>query len=105
MSASLEEKMAAVDHALDSMRVAGDTGPHFEAMKAIAIDLRAEGPKEISKTLRAMTHQVRAALRGKAQLGFFDHGAMQTITEGLCGRWWPVIERALQHYEKEKASA
>lgn len=106
VTVTTQQKIEAIDQLLDDLRT-GDLGNGhlIEAMKAIAIDLRAETPKEIGKTLRAMTHQVEYARRTRRQIGAYDHGTMQTITEGLCGRWWPVIARALQHYEKERAGA
>jgi hypothetical protein len=105
VTVSTQDKIAAVDQILDDLRNGGLGNGHLiEAMKAIAVDLRAETPKEIGKTLRAMTHQVEYARRTRRQQGAYDHGTMQTITEALCGRWWPVIERALQQFEKEKAS-
>ncbi len=104
MTVSTQDKIAAIDWMLDYLRKSGvEHSDVFDGLKAIAVDLRAETPKEIGKTLRAMAHQVEYARRTKRQVGAYDHGTMQTITEALCGRWWPVVENALQRFEKEMA--
>lgn len=81
--------------------------PAFSAeiavLREIEVGLRAETPRHIGRVLEAMTFQVEMAQRSKARLGFIDNGNMQTLVEGLLGRWWPVVERALQQFEKETA--
>jgi hypothetical protein len=68
-------------------------------LRAVCADYRAETPKEIGRVLLAMTDQVQRAAHAKARLGFYPEGTI-TIVEALCGRWWPVVERALKKFEQ-----
>jgi hypothetical protein len=107
MTVTTRQKLAAVERLLGDLRWArGSQAPEaetYDALLAIAVDLRAGAPKEAGRVLAAMTDQVQRARRGKSRLGFYDVGHMQTLTEALCGRWWPTVERALQRFEKEVA--
>lgn len=75
----------------------------IEVLREIEVGLRAEAPRQIGRVLEAMTFQIEIAKRSKARLGFIEIGNIQTLAEGLCGRWWPTVERALQQFEKEAA--
>lgn len=106
MTVTLDQKIQAVDRLLDDLRWARNdpaVPEHitYKALTAIAVDLRAQTPKEAGKVLRSMTHQVDTARHTKARLGYFEHGQLQTITEATCGRWWPTVRRALELYESE----
>jgi hypothetical protein len=105
MTVTRRQKLAAVERLLDDLRWArGGKAPEaetYDALLAIAVDLRAETPEEAGRVLRAMTDQVDRARRGKARLGFYDVGHAQNITEALCGRWWPTVRKALEQFERE----
>lgn len=95
------EQIARVEKALDEIRYArrDPTCPEYLAftlLQEYAAELRARTPAEINRVLAAMTDQVDRARRHKAQHGHLDLGHAQTITEALCGRWWPTIEKALK---------
>ena len=108
MTVSTAQKLAAVERLLDDLRWSrGSQAPEaetYDALLAIAGDLRAGTPAEMGRVLRAMTDQINRARKGKSRLSFYDVGHMQTLTEAICGRWWPVIENALRQYERETAS-
>jgi hypothetical protein len=100
------DQIAAVEKALDDIRYArsDSTCPEHAAynlLKEYAAELRAQTPGEISRVLAGMTDQVDRARRAKAQLGFYEIGNAQAICESVCGRWWAVIRRALEQFEKE----
>jgi len=105
MTVSTRQKLAAVERLLDDLRWSrGTKAPEaetYDALLAIAVELRAQTPVEAGRVLKAMTDQVQRARRGKSRLGFYDGGNAQTITEALCGRWWPTVERALQTFEQQ----
>ena len=95
------QKIIAVENALESMRYARNdpTCPEHAAynlLKEYAAELRARAPSEIGKVHAAMSDQVQRARASKARLGFYDVGNERTICEGVCGRWWPIIDRALR---------
>lgn len=108
MSVTHADKIAAVDRLLDDFRWAREQPQEpehatFHALVAIAADLRAQTPKESSKVLRAMSHQVDVIKRTKAQIGYIDHGQMENLTNAVTGRWWPTIRAALENHERETA--
>jgi len=108
MMVTTQEKLAAVERLLDDLRWARgkrDTteAQTYEALAAIATDLRAGTPKEAGRVLAAFTDQVQRARRGKVRLGFYDVGNAQTICEAVCGRWFPTIRKALEQFEREVA--
>lgn len=106
MMFSTADKIAAVDWLLDDLREWRDdhSAPEaraFHALKAIAVDLRAQTPKEAGKVRRAMEHQVNVIKRTKAQIGYLEYGQLMALADATCGRWWPIIQRALERYEQE----
>lgn len=100
MTVTTEEKIALVEELLEDLRWArGTKAPEaatYDKLLAIATDLRATTPKEIGRVLAAMLDQIQRARRFRARNGYYQTGHMQTITEALCGRWWPTVERSLQ---------
>lgn len=108
MTITTDQKIAAVDRLLYDLRWArGRTdvveGETHAALVAISAELHAGQPESIGRTLAAMTDQIDRARQGKARHGQFEIGHCQTITEGLCGRWWPVVAQALRRFEQEGA--
>lgn len=105
MTVTTQQKLAAVERLLDDLRWArGGNAPEaetYDALLAIAVDLRAETPQEVGRVLQAMADQVDRARRGKARLGFYNIGNAQTITEALCGRWWSTVKKALERFEEQ----
>jgi hypothetical protein len=105
MTVTRDQKIAAVGRLLDDLRWSRGTdcieAQTYDALTAIAVDLRAETPAEIGKVRQAITHQVQFALRAKAHSGYFELGNMQALTEAICGKWFPVITKALEQFEKE----
>lgn len=99
------EQLAAVERTLDDMRWARekpDTLEHqtYHAMKALAVRLRGETPKEAGKVLRQMADRVGRARADKEQFGgVLSGGPALAISEALIGRWWAVVKPALERYE------
>jgi|HubBroStandDraft_6_1064221.scaffolds.fasta_scaffold811352_1 hypothetical protein len=103
MTDSTQDRIAAIERALDGIRYArGDaTCPEHAAynlLKSYAADLRAQTPTEINRVLLGMTDQINRAKTHRAKFGYYDAGHAQTLAEGLCGRWWKVINHALIEY-------
>ena len=109
MTVTTAQKLAAVERLITDLRWArGSQAPEaetYDALLAIAVDLRAGTPAEMGRVLRAMTDQINRARKGKTRLGFYDVGHMQNLCEAICGRWFPTIEKALQRFEREAADA
>ena len=106
VTVTLDQKIAAVDRLLQDLRWArGRTdvleGETHAALVAISAELHAEQPETIGRVLAAMTDQVDRARQGKARHGQFEIGHCQTLAEGLCGRWWPTVARALRQFEQQ----
>lgn len=103
--ASTAEQLAAVERVLDDFRWSREkpqTVEHqtYHAMKALAVRLRGETPKEAGKVLRQMAHQVDRARADKEQSGsLLSGGPALAISEALIGRWWAVVKPALERYE------
>ena len=104
-----EDKIAAIERAIEAIRYArADPGcPEYAAynlLREYASALRTETPVTVGRVLRAMEYQIQAAKKVKAGLGSYDIGHCQTITESLCGRWWPTVRAALERFEKESVA-
>lgn len=74
----------------------------WEALKAIAADLRADEPRVASKALETLDYRIDRARQQKARLGYYEIGHLQGIAEELIGRW-PVVRKALERYQQELA--
>lgn len=99
------DKIAAVDRLIHDLRWLRDLPNHpqyveYQALKEIHADLVAETPKEITKVLGAIAFQVESARKSKARIGIIEIGNMQTLAEGMMGRWWPVVKKALERFEE-----
>lgn len=97
----MNDKIAAIEKAISELRYARNdpTCPEHAAYNLLverAAELRAQTPKETNRVLLAMADQINRARRFRAQHGYYDGGHAQTITEALCGRWWPVVQQALE---------
>ena len=103
-----DDKRAAVDRLLTDLAWARDADEPeartYDALAAIARDLRADEPREVGRVLAAMKDQVNRALKHKARIGYVPAGNCRTIAEAVIGRWWPTIKRSLEKHETEVAT-
>lgn len=105
MTVRTRDKIAAVDRILQDMRWVRDmpNDPQYrayQALKEVYADLLAEKPKEITKVLQAISFQVEVARKSKARCGMIELGNQKTLAEGISGRWWPVVKKALERFEE-----
>jgi len=103
-SSIVEHKIKAIERALEAMRYAR-SDPNcpehaaYNLLREYAIELRRQTTKETNRVLLAMTDQINRAKIYRARFGYYDAGHAQTLTEALCGRWWPTVRHALKSKE------
>jgi hypothetical protein len=70
-------------------------------LRAICVDYRSQTSEEVGKVRLALTDQVGRARREKERVGDWPRGTLHSLGEALCGRWFLVIDRALERFERE----
>jgi len=95
------EKILVVERLVEALRLAGaranpGTPEHrdYLVLKAVAADLRAMLPETAHTALRSLQHQVNAAQRQKARLGFVEVGLQQGLAAAAVAHW-PAVRMAL----------
>ena len=96
-----EVKLATVERLIEDFRWARSdpmVPEHqtYNALKALAVELRAQSPRASNKALQVLSMPIEHAQRFKACMGYIDMGHHQAISEALIGQW-PVVRRALEN--------
>lgn len=66
----------------------------YFTLKALAADARARLPTTAAIAIASVGHQIEAARKQKARIGFVEIGNQQAVAEAVIAHW-PVIRRAL----------
>lgn len=104
--ATNEQKLAAMEQEINEARKArrypgSEAHQHYETLKAIAADIRAQLELPRSQTLGAMERALYQLVRSKTALGY-DEGKMNAVAQIVVHKW-PFIRLALEKFGEESA--
>jgi len=102
---SIEDKLAVVEAVIRSMRPNGRQDPEaarsYEALKAVAADLRARLEHPRSNALGSLGRALAAVKASKGPLGY-DQGKLLQVANIVINKW-PTISQALEQFGEESA--
>lgn len=103
---SLQEKMLAVEKAIDRARAGrrdpgSDAQSHYEALKSVAKDIQARMELPAAEALVELARALENLVRSKTALGY-DEGKMNAVAQVVVNKW-PTISMALERFGEESA--
>lgn len=101
-----EQKLAAMELEINEARKArrdpgSDAHQHYQILKAIAADIRAQLELPRSQTLGAMERALNQLAQTKTDAGY-DDGKMNAVAQVVVHKW-PFIRLALEKFGEESA--
>lgn len=104
----VDEKLAAIEEIIVSERsrarangTSARGAARYEALKAIAADLRGRQKHARSHTLGEITRRIASVKASKTSLGY-SSGQMEALANTIISKW-PTISQALEQFGEESA--